>query len=507
MGTDGNVEVVWSVDIQEDGRSGSVKYREPSGSINFYWEFGGGDVVAIITVGTADSWRKQYSWAADRRAVILRRVADQVVRKKAPSCHAELDDAAGFIYIRGNGSAASSPSPTAEQKRTEAAAWMGRYRNVRIIFGLAALVLALVIGGFMWFKNKVLEIGSGPGTPIGIAVRTDTHIATLTSALVPYVPSLHRDASKDRYSVSVLLIPLDGSDPELIPVTGELEGNSYSLAKILGSDGKTLWFNVVGIGGIDQKTHEVLGSDDFRRANPSLDPVWWEDGRRMEIRGKLYTKSSDHQSAMEFDPTTLKATPVPVVRDASRWPFDPKPEYFLAAGAIASPNTWLGLHSQQETEREFKPKAWLKRIVKAEDAKVQRHFYRGVLDPDTSDEHHRIISMEALGVDTFLNGAFLRMDETSEPLRLTSPDGYLVKFSSKPGMDGTLVVARVDLDGKLIWKVDTGIDPFLLSQILTGEESMAFIGPRPPVPNKLSEPLLVMVDNSTGRATTVPLWK
>ncbi|MEO8068286.1 MAG: hypothetical protein ABI599_11390 [Flavobacteriales bacterium] len=497
MANDGGA-ISRSVRIEEQGRSGSVIYNDPAGSITFYWEFGGDDVIAIVTVGTADTWRQQHPWAVDRRADILRFVAHEVVRQKAPGSIAQLDDAAGYIHIRG----ATTPA----LKRAEAAEWMGRYAKLRGKLGFAVLVVGLIAAGFMWFKSKVLVIDPGPGTPIGLAVRTDTHIATLIESLVPYTPSLHRDASKDRYRVSVFLVPLDGSDPRLTPVTGELEGNSFSLAKILGSDGKTLWFDVVGIGGVDLKTFDVVGADDFRSVNPTLDPVWWEDGRGMEIRGRLRSTARDQQSAMEFEPGTLKAVPVEVVRN-NQWPLGPKPEYFLAAGVFTSNGAWLGLHSPDEAARHFKPKSWLKRVVQADDAKEQRRFHRGVLDPDTSDGHHRIISMTALGVDTFLNGAFLRMDDTSEPIRLADPDGFLVKFTSKPGLSGTLVVARVDTDGKIIWKVDTGIDRFLLSQILPGAKSMAFVGPRPMVPDKVSEPILVIVDNTTGKLSTTSLWK
>lgn len=35
----------WSVKVVENGRSGSIEYRESAGSISFYWEFGGGDTL------------------------------------------------------------------------------------------------------------------------------------------------------------------------------------------------------------------------------------------------------------------------------------------------------------------------------------------------------------------------------------------------------------------------------------------------------------------------------
>ena len=90
----------WSVEIVQSGRSGSVNYHEPSGSISFYWEFGGGDVVAIISVGDPAAWNSRYSWAAERRREILERVAREVVLQKAPTCRADIDDGSEYIYIR-----------------------------------------------------------------------------------------------------------------------------------------------------------------------------------------------------------------------------------------------------------------------------------------------------------------------------------------------------------------------------------------------------------------------
>ncbi|MEO8589234.1 MAG: hypothetical protein ABI432_07700, partial [Flavobacteriales bacterium] len=288
---------------------------------------------------------------------------------------------------------------------------------------------------------------------------------------------------------------------------GELEGNSFSLAKILGSDGRTLWFNVVGVGGVDQKNLEVVDGDDFRSANPSLDPMWWEDGRGMEMNGRLRTTSPDHQSAVEFEPGTLKAIPVEVVATPGKWPFPPKPEDFLCAGFFTSPNTWLGLHSTAEVEGEFAPKKFVRRVVRQEDAKQMRRFHRGALDAPVDDRYSRILSMESLGNEEYLNAAFLRMDAGSEPLRLGDPDGALLIYTSAPGLNGTAIIARVDTEGRIIWKVDTGIDRFSLSQILPGTNSMAFVGTRPPVPDKVSEPLLVIVENGTGRMVAHSLWQ
>jgi hypothetical protein len=90
----------WSVDFAERGRDGYVYYREPAGAMTFYWGFGGGDTVAIITVEKETKWRKEYPWAAARRQEILQRIASEAIRQKAPSCRVEIDEKSGCIYLR-----------------------------------------------------------------------------------------------------------------------------------------------------------------------------------------------------------------------------------------------------------------------------------------------------------------------------------------------------------------------------------------------------------------------
>ena len=90
----------WSVEVAERGRDGHVYYHEPAGTITFYWEFGGGDVVAIISGDSEKTRKKNHPWAASRYREILERVASEVIRQKAPNCRAEIDEPKGCIYMR-----------------------------------------------------------------------------------------------------------------------------------------------------------------------------------------------------------------------------------------------------------------------------------------------------------------------------------------------------------------------------------------------------------------------
>ncbi len=136
-----------TVSISQQGREGYVTYHEDLRSISGYQEFGGGDVVAIVSMGNVADWRKQHAWALDRRAEILRYVADEVIRQKAPSCLAAIDEAKGDILLRQSGRA-SLPA-----KRTADAAWVTRYAELKARFAFFLLVAACVAGLVLWIVS------------------------------------------------------------------------------------------------------------------------------------------------------------------------------------------------------------------------------------------------------------------------------------------------------------------------------------------------------------------
>jgi hypothetical protein len=73
-----------SVAITTTGRSGKIIYRETGGELDFHWEIGGGDAIAILQTGSPQVWNAQHPWAAGRRSEILRFVAAETVRQMAP---------------------------------------------------------------------------------------------------------------------------------------------------------------------------------------------------------------------------------------------------------------------------------------------------------------------------------------------------------------------------------------------------------------------------------------
>ncbi len=89
----------YSVEIVTRGRCGDILYREDGGLTVFSWEFGGGNVVAIIYGPSAEEWIAACPWAKGRREMIFRRVGRYVVRERAHRCTPVFDFENSWINI------------------------------------------------------------------------------------------------------------------------------------------------------------------------------------------------------------------------------------------------------------------------------------------------------------------------------------------------------------------------------------------------------------------------
>lgn len=387
------------------------------------------------------------------------------------------------------------------------AIWYQRYRRSRFKWGIVVAIIALILGGMVWLKDQLLVVHPGSGVPLGSCVRTDTHIATLIQTLEPYTPSLHHDPSTDRYQVDLLLIPLDGGADHVVPVTKGLIANNMQLSRVLGSDGSTVWMEANGLFGVRIKDRKLITSEDLQHADPALDPLLLQDPRGMDVsNGRLHLMASDRSRAFDIDPMTLKAEPAEP-RPSHPLRTDPSISTYMSAGFFTTPDAWLGVLSESEREGAFKPKRWLRRVESADDSKQSRRLCIGAFDQESDDGHRRIVTISPVSETEYLNAAFLRMDGQSEPIRAEQPNGAWLMCTSEPGLKGTLMVARVDNSGNVLWMKDTAIDRFRLQQILPGQHITVFVGPRIQIPDKLSEPILVILDHATGELTTHSLWR
>ena len=76
------------IKIVQKGPSGTVQYAEGLFKKNvceFYFEMGGGDIIATIWFPAEDKWDAKYPWASGRQKEIVESVAKEVQRTQAPS--------------------------------------------------------------------------------------------------------------------------------------------------------------------------------------------------------------------------------------------------------------------------------------------------------------------------------------------------------------------------------------------------------------------------------------
>ena len=374
----------------------------------------------------------------------------------------------------------------------------------------AKLILAVVLIfgalGAAGLKN-MLTIPPSVGSPMGQSFRAGNDVVTLIRTLEPYIPTLHRNPEKNRYRIALFVSPVeDPARGRMIPIAKGFRFNDLKLARVIGFDGINVWCNVDQIKGVNLKTGAVVGDAELKKANPSLDEEW-DDMRRFSCGTRLRVATPDRKQFFEVDPVTLKAAPVLVKNDVVAPLFGVPLESFLSAGVRPSPTKWLALLSPKHAASHYKTKSWLGPINRAENVKELRRFHRGALGPELEKGNREILSMTALSKNEYLNAAFLRTGLDAEPIRLSSPDSFLMIYTGSPAMGATLIVVRVTTEGELVWKADTGLERFSLKQILPHERFPAFVGTKPPVPGKVSEPLLVVISVESGEVSPRSLWK
>ena len=90
-GKSGSPKVLYS----SDGRSGHVHYQSPETSFEMYYEFGGGDCVACISIPSPENWEKETDLPFIRREEVLNFIGQQVVKDQTSS-------GTGYFKIEGD---------------------------------------------------------------------------------------------------------------------------------------------------------------------------------------------------------------------------------------------------------------------------------------------------------------------------------------------------------------------------------------------------------------------
>lgn len=105
----------------------------------------------------------------------------------------------------------------------------------------------------------------------------------------------------------------------------------------------------------------------------------------------------------------------------------------------------------------------------------------------------------------YLRARFVLEEASGKQLRLSEPNGVLMTYWSKPGVEGSVALARLKENDEVVWKVETGLGN--LEQILPDAKVIALIGtPAPKSEIDVPAPTLVLIDTKTGAQTRHTLW-
>ncbi len=308
---------------------------------------------------------------------------------------------------------------------------------------------AMIVGGAALFGAlgwkvlaPVLQTRT-TGAPLGEAVGSPQFIAQLISTQQRYVPSLNRNPDNDRFDVSLFIRPRDSSVAAThIAISGDHTASES--------------FNGVRLLGFDGRLLWLLAGDIAAYDHATKRLITLDELRRTnpdlealwpvgyyEVIGHLIVSTRDRQTIVEIDPHTLKATRL------SNLPPSPHP---------IPPHPVNSLISETQTD---------------DPTKIQPAWVLDAVD--------------------------------AAPMTFGTPESRLQIHWKNIGFpQRMLVVTRVDSSGEAVWAVDTGIDK--LEQILPDSRVVAFIGTRPAVPDKLSEPIMVMINLEDGALTQYSLW-
>ena len=324
---------------------------------------------------------------------------------------------------------------------------------------LGILVAVLLIAGVGSRMFRIRTIGS----PAGNSARVGETIVTLMSRLEPYVPTLHRNPANDRYTVGLLIHSArDSTVRRFVPVAKGQQATNLGLVKITAVQGNVVWYRAPEVGAYDIARRKFLAEE----------PGWAAAPQEPERPFSLADLATGDRAILSM----------------------------LIAGGYPTPDRWIGVLTEVEAAGAFRPGSSLSAAYPLDRSKEPRRFYTSLVD--RADGKPRIKQLEALGGDGMLNAAFLRVERAGEILRVG--DAFLLLWESKPYRAGTIMAARVDGAGKLVWAVDTGIGE--LREILPDPALPVLIGESPKVPDKVSEPILLVLDASSGQLTTHSLW-
>lgn len=376
------------------------------------------------------------------------------------------------------------------------------YYKSPLAFGFVVVILVLLAAGLAAWQFASIK---STGTPLGAAFRTPTHILQLISTTERYLPKLHRAPGQDRFRIDLLAISVaDPTQQKSFTLLRQQQANALTpITKILGAEGDVAWIQALEIFAVNLKTSRIAREADLRKANRELE--LFLRSAKPEFTDRFVAVAPDWSQAYAFSGDTLKAIacPPPPRRSGMEALAKDRIEGSLCSGGLVSTSEWVAVATAADAKSDFKPGFSLPRDFTAAEKDHVRQLYCGKVD--TSGARPRIETSERLSATEYRAATFLRAKPGGAILQAQSPDSLFLLHRTGTELFASFTLTRVAPDGKEIWNAVTDLGR--LAQVLPGENSIALIGERPAVPNKVPEPILVLINTTTGATTAVSLWR
>ena len=358
-----------------------------------------------------------------------------------------------------------------------------------LIAGMSALAITVVVG----FVILAPQGGRRRDARMaGDTLRVGDQFATLILVNRPWPWGSSRRRAPS-LGAELLLHPV--ADPrryETVAITDrDTDIDLSNNAKMLGYDGRRLWLFSHALFGVDVKTKQKIDFAELTRVNPEMAQLWLEESKYYKMTGdgsRLVVTVGDGRK-FTLDPESLKVAPytdetIPPPKDAEdsrrQWAeynekmsmFGIGPGKYFWNGEKISDEEWVGLLTEAEAQEagtfRISPRSL------SMDGK-RRGLYRASLETtlDRGQKTTRLLKMEQIGKDTYLDAGMLREVSSARALRLTNPPGYVVMHRFRLGDQGTLMLTRIDMQGKKLWEFDTGI--LKVDHILPGGEFLGLV--------------------------------
>lgn len=324
-------------------------------------------------------------------------------------------------------------------------------------------MLALGVGGLAAAVAIVFGLArqmgvKSYGSPAGRVVRAGQHLGVLIETRDPYFPSLKgRDERDMSYSYTLWLIPESG-DGDIRTIRLDRAVASGDRTHNIGAlqfDKGILWLAIKDLQGIDV-------TSGTKSAQPA--------------------------------PASLVSAPISQFMETSEFPL----EQFRAQSVKLPSGEWLFLMNDDEVTADLKPgKRLYDDPATPKGTYKPRSLHTVTAAPGVIPS---IGTVTRLADREFRNGAFMRADKGGNVVRFSNPDGFLVVHDQGDPVHPSIHLSRVNADGSIAWTADTKIGR--LTQVLPHDRLPAFVGE---LPQQLTEPLLAVVDLTSGTAKTKSL--